>query len=313
MNRVSLTLCCVLLVLLAAFGGKSSAKRAGPVSVHINVVKTVTYDQIDWPLCKKGQVATAARPCGNAPPLTQEQRTTRAVHSFSLTCNPTGGTLPLANIVCEDIRRYPAAMLHPQAPEPYPGYHMCSGSIISSTTMSVSVTASGTSSSVSGQLSGCFSKSPPYDALLIYYTAISRNQSALLALGPGLRCAHHPGFLCVFNIAGGIEETVWSAERARALNPLRPLSFPEGLGTQNCPIRVGPFASTKYLSGQCSVDLEGLEEPSSKPVVVFTETWPLRSGETDSHTWRVRVSGYTRDSKVISVTESGTAPPNRWR
>ena len=37
---------------------------------------------------------------------------------FTLTCHPTGGTLPFAGRVCRDIDRYPVAMLHPPNPNP---------------------------------------------------------------------------------------------------------------------------------------------------------------------------------------------------
>src|SRR5436305_633674 len=109
MSRGLLTLCCASLVLAAGFGGTSSAKRAETVTVRIQVVTTRDPNfggRQDMPFCKKGEAFTATRPCRGTEPM-------RAIRSFSLTCNPTGGTLPLADQVCKDIQRFPTTMLDP--------------------------------------------------------------------------------------------------------------------------------------------------------------------------------------------------------
>ena len=77
----ALLLSSALLVLLAGFGGASEAARRGVISVHIRLV---TYPS-----------------------------EVRHVRSFSLRCNPTGGSLPFAARVCRDIRLHPKAMLDP--------------------------------------------------------------------------------------------------------------------------------------------------------------------------------------------------------
>jgi hypothetical protein len=186
-RRVPLVLCCAVLVLLTGFGGTNLAGKPGRVSVQIEVVKTVTSLVPSLRSCKEDQVVNAGERCDV--PTAIVSRITRSRQSFSLTCNPTGGTLPLAARVCEDIRRYPTTMLNPPPPQPYPGhaYHVCSGTIVASTTMTISARASGKPSTFTGQVSGCFSTSPPYDGLLIYDAASSGNKAALAALEQGLR------------------------------------------------------------------------------------------------------------------------------
>lgn len=321
-RNATLLLCCVFAAFLAGLGATSSAAPAPRVSIQIELETTLTVvGGTDWPLCAKGHDSTRANPCvgGNTPPPPSPPagpETTRTSRSFTLTCNPAGGTLPLAAEVCEAVRRYPTLMLDPTPPEPYAIGRMCNGTIFSTKLMSVRATARGKTSSFGGQVAGCDWQSPPYDALLIYDAAASRDAARLIALELGLRCPAARRLMCTDEARGKVDSAMRSAARGFTRNPsLRPLAgtLPPDLGTRSCEIRIGPLGSTKYLAGVCSVRLEGIWRRAANPVAVFTETWPLPAGDTASHTWRLRLDGYSEGAKLLSVSESGAVPPQRWR
>jgi hypothetical protein len=310
-ERVLLVFCSVLLVPLAGFGGTSTTERTGIVTVQVELTTTITVDE---PLCKKGEVSTTAQPCseaGQAP----APSTTATTQSFSLTCNPTGGTLPLAAHVCDDIKRHPGTMLNPDAIGVRPMRHICGFLPGYSRSLTVTVTRSGTTDSFSGATYFCGNESPLIDASAIYLAAIGGNEAYLTAIESGLRCLSDRAFLCVADIGLGTHYAIAGATQARALNPIRPLEslFPFGIGTQACRIPVGRPISGKLLSGRCSVDVQGLEKPSSMPTVVFSEMWPLPASETASHTWLVLVDGFAQYAQVVSVTQNGAVPPQLWR
>jgi hypothetical protein len=312
MTRVPLVLCCVWLMLLGGFGSASLAERGRFLSVEIIVATTITPAMGIPAVCEVGQVSTATNPCGKgaSAPANRESRTT--TQSYSLTCNPTGGNLPLAASVCEDIRRYPATMLDPPSPKAYRLIHMCSGWTGYSRTMSVWPTVGQTTSPFGDELGGCFSRHAPYDALLLYATAITANGAALAAIEPGLRCIHDPSFLCIQDLQYAVRQAIAAAGRALAFDPGWPI-FQDEIGTRSCTLRIGGPASAKRLSAQCSIDVQGLEKRSSTPTVVFTEEWPVAAFGTARHTWRVLLDGYADTSKPLSVTQSGAVPPTLWR
>ena len=98
------------------------------------------------------------------------------------------------------------------------------------------------------------------------------------------------------------------AGRAPAFSRFRPL-FPEAIDTLGCTILGRGSPGGKRLRGRCSVDVRGLEKPSSTPVVVFTEQWPISGTKRATHTWSVLLNNF----KAVSVTESGAVPPQLWR
>jgi hypothetical protein len=302
-------------VLLAGFGGSS----AGAPRVAVEITVTKTGAQIDWPLCKRGQVSTAANPCSgtSSSPLPPAPPRTHSFRSFSLTCDPTGGNLPLADRICANILRYPRTMVNPPPRKADIPYHICSGcALLGHTEITVTTTANGATHS--------FDNTGGYyglrdvrldDAIRLYRAAIDGNEPALVAFEPGLRCRRDPAFLCVDAITYGVRDSIVAAGTATAFSRLQPISrlFPETIGTETCVIPVGGRAPARPLTGRCSVDVRGLEKPSSRPIVVFTETWPVSARATASHTWHVLLTGYRATSKVVSVTQSGALPPQAWR
>ena len=60
--------------------------------------------------------------------VTSYRGTVRHVQAFTLTCKPTGGTLPLPGRVCRDIAVHPRAMLNPPKAGPQMTRSVCGGS-----------------------------------------------------------------------------------------------------------------------------------------------------------------------------------------
>lgn len=100
--------------------------------------------------------------------------------SFTLTCYPTGGTLPFAARMCADIDRYPAAMLHPPNSN-----SPCIGPRLPAVTISTTV------SGVTSQSVGCGRNSSVRSEL--YVAAAEHNPSLLTYWEQWLPCDCMPG------------------------------------------------------------------------------------------------------------------------
>jgi len=99
--------------------------------------------------------------------VTTHPATIRKVQLFSLTCNPTGGTSPLAARVCRDVSLHPKAMLAPPRRSPGGRSSVCSGSEFMPV-LSVTATANGTTRRFTGT-PGC--SWPGDQAVSVYFDA----------------------------------------------------------------------------------------------------------------------------------------------
>jgi hypothetical protein len=82
---------CALVVLCAGLG---AARAAGPSLAGVSVSVSLVYDPAGWAIAH-----------GNTPPPDNQ--------TFTLTCDPPGGTLAPATRLCADIVAHPEAMLSP--------------------------------------------------------------------------------------------------------------------------------------------------------------------------------------------------------
>ncbi len=288
-------LCCVLPVLLAGFGGTDTTGRAGVVTVELELVTTVELDQRQ---CAPGQLSTPVRPCAVDGQPSERTTTTEA---FTLTCNPTGGTLPLAAQVCKDIGRYPGTMLEPPPPDLTLPPRICG--FIPGYTQSLTVSTTRNGKSYSFHTTFCEHEGLLRDASRIYMAAIKGDRVRLTALETGLRCRKDPTFLCMTGILARLDRGIRTAQRAPEIARLG--LFGASLGTRSCTLGGGRPESAKLLTGSCSVAVRGLAKRAATPTVVFTVSWQLTGGKTASHSWSVLLENY----EVVSVTESGPIPP----
>jgi len=265
-------------LLLAGFGDTSRAARADSISVRVR--------------------------------LTTYPATVRHVQSFSLSCNPTGGNLPLAGRVCRDISLHPKAMLNPPKPR-----WTCAGPA-GSPTLTVTTSSRGATHTFGGE-PGC--DWPVGPTVEVYWAAIQRDEKELGRVEPTLRCEEDPALLArptplasAVACAHGLwtprsEQLIRLAEKAPALAGLQPSQlFPHDIGAVACTIQSGGPLPGRKLTGLCGVTMKNLW---SKPTVSFTEDWPSGAGKTARHIWHVVLQG----KRVIATTQSGPVPPQLRR
>jgi hypothetical protein len=297
MRRVSRVACCGVFLLLAAAGGAGATGT--PADLSVQVVLT-TYPH-------QPGVGTVSHP------LTQ---------SFTLTCNPPAGTLPLGRRVCLDIALYPAEMLtsDPEAICP-----MGPGTIPFA---EITIT---TDEATSRKYGGGCNSSPAGE---VYYAAALNDARLLTAFELDLRCGEQPAgaptglAACTHGIATlGPDETIAIAEKAPAIAAMKPPGlFPTTNGAKACRVPVGGGTPGETMKAQCGV-LAHIDSPT-QTTVSFMEYWwkgPLlfrfgveKSGDitptfyvadfTGGHTWVVVVVS----GRVASVSQTGTPPPQRW-
>jgi hypothetical protein len=264
-------------LLLAGFGDTSHA-RADSISVRIRVT---TY-----------------------------AATVRHVHSFSLGCNPTGGSLPLAGRVCRDISLHRKAMLNPPKPR-----WTCAGPA-GSPTLTVTTSSRGATHTFGGEPGCDWPVGPTIEA---YWAAIQRDEKELGRVEQTLRCEEDPALLarptplasavaCTHGLwTPRSEQLIQLAEKAPALAALQPSHlFPHDIGAVSCTIHAGGFVGGRKLLGLCGVTMKNVW---SKPTVSFTEDWPSGAGKTARHIWHVVLQG----KRVIATTQSGPVPPQLRR
>jgi hypothetical protein len=236
--------------------------------------------------------------------------TVRRVQALSLTCNPTGGNLPLADRVCRDISAHPKAMLNPPKPR-----WTCAGPA-GSPTLTVTTSSRGTTHIFSGE-PGC--EWPVGPTVEAYWAAIQRDTKELGRVEPTLRCEEDSTLLArPTPLASALARThgLWTArseqlirlaEKAPALAGLQPSQlFPHDIGAVACTIPAGGVRPGRKLAGLCGVTMKNVW---SKPTVSFTEDWPSGTGKTTRHIWHVVVQG----RRVIATSQSGPVPPQLRR
>jgi hypothetical protein len=225
--------------------------------------------------------------------------------TFSLRCDPAGGTLPFAPRVCRDIAAHPQAMLAPTRAR-----SLCVGG---PNMPGLTVTLDGHAS-----LNGSpFCNWPGGTALGIYWAA-SRHDAAMLArVEPRLRCDDDPALLvkptpwasvaaCVHGRwTPRTERLIRIAGRVPALDGFFPARlFPVDIGARRCTIPTGGLAMRR-LRGTCGVNVTRVW---GTPTVAFVERWPTATGSA-RHMWRVIV----RRGRPTLADESGPTPPQRRR
>jgi hypothetical protein len=228
--------------------------------------------------------------------------------SFTLTCEPPAGTLPLGARVCQDIARHPRAML-----DPGPARSGCFGGDMPE--LKVVATVSGSKTSFGGRP---FCNWPGGTAVAIYWEATQADSSRLDWIEPRLRCDEDPTLLerptpwasLVACLRGfwtpRNERLIRLAASVPALAYLQPRRlFPHQIGARRCTIPAGGPRMTT-LRGLCGVYLK---HPRSNPTVNLVETWPRGHNRTARHVWQLTVA----NGRARLVGERGPLPPQRWR
>jgi hypothetical protein len=246
--------------------------------------------------------------------VTDYRATVRHVEVFSLTCNPTHGSLPLAGRVCRDIARHPKAMLDPPRPGPPRQSQLCSGSPFMPQ-LTVTVTRNGGARKIAGS-PGC--DWPGSQALAVYYDAAEHDTRYLGKSESELRCDEDPVLLQVPTPNASVvacrhglwtarsEQLIRLAERSPALAPFQPAKlFPHDIGALPCTIHAGGAFPGQRLHGLCGVTMKNVW---ANATVSFTEDWPSGTGRTARHIWRVVIQG----NRVVATSQGGAAPPQTW-
>lgn len=238
----------------------------------------------------------------------------RRTRSYVLTCGPTGGTLPLAHRVCEDVRLHPRAMLDPPIAAPGQARIVCAGGPWMPL-VSVRATRNGVTRAFSGS-PGC--DWPGNQSLSVYYDAAMRDPGHLPTDELELRCDEAPLLLAVPTPLASVvacRHGLWTPHAERLIRVAAhapelaalgaPALFPHDVGVLPCVIHAGGAYPGRRLSSSCGVTVR---RPWATATVSFTEAWPTTPGNTARHTWHVEV----RHGRVLSVTQDGAAPPQTW-
>jgi hypothetical protein len=246
--------------------------------------------------------------------VTAGQLGSRRVRSFTLTCNPVGGTLPLAQRICRDIKLHRKAMLDPPKPGPPRKTIVCSGGR-SMPLVSVRATRGGTTRTFSGSPNCDW---PGSQALAVYFEAASNDTSSLPMSELELRCDEDPTLLSVPTPLASVVACRHGLWTAHAENLIRIAAsapklvafqaatfFPHDVGALPCTIHAGGAYPGKKLPGLCGVTIHN---PWAEATVSFTEDWPIAAGRTARHIWHVLI----KRNHVIATTETGAPPPQTW-
>ncbi len=264
-------------------------------------------------------IVTAAAGCGNANPvadatvrvqLTTHTGGSRVTHVFSLACDPTRGSLPLAARVCADISRHSQAML-----DPLPFRSTCAGGPLMPE-LTVTTTRSGKTASFTGS-PGC--GWPGGTPLSVYVAAAQRDTHVLRLMEPRLRCEDDATLLaqptpwasvtaCVHGLwTPRSERLIRLAEDARRVALIHPAGlFPSDIGARHCEIPAGDPSSSAFVRGSCGVYLT---KAWSSPQVTFVEDWPRSTGR---GFWRHRWHVVIRKGRPVLVAETGPVAPQFW-
>jgi hypothetical protein len=284
---LTISACCGLLAAVGGFADMSEAAQLGKVSVEIRATTYSSYS------------------VGSA-----------RTRSFSLTCNPTGGTLPLATRVCRDIGLHPKAMLNPPRRTPGGKSSVCSGGPFMPE-VSVTAIASGVTRSFRGS-PGC--TWPGDEAVGVYFDATQNDQKDLPRSEALLRCDEDTVLFAVPTPLASVvsclhglwtprsEQLIRIAEKTAMLAGLQPSRlFPHEIGALGCAIPAGGPVGGKTLAGLCGVTMKNVW---SKATVSFTEDWPIgATNKTARHIWHIVIQG----ERVTATSQSGPVPPQLWR
>ena len=231
----------------------------------------------------------------------------RVARQYTLLCKPSGGSMPDADRLCQDIAQHPLAMLNPGRSR-----SVCDGSV-NGPEVSVSSIWNGRPTSVSGE-PGC--GWPGGTGLAIYWAAADGNEHVFSQLEPRLRCDDDPRLLAmpipwrsVFACSHGLwtprtAKLIRTAEQVPPIPGLEPKAiFPSEIGTQRCEF-VGGGLGLHKLGGYCEVNVTHVWH---NPQVTFTESWAA-GRHVHRHTWIVTVV----DGQAKLTKQTGPAAPQFW-
>jgi hypothetical protein len=238
----------------------------------------------------------------------------KSVRSFSLRCAPTGGTLPFADRLCQDIELHPHAMLNPRSLPP----GGCSPALPSAPftyeVMRVVATVAGRTSRLStGPGLAAFCPQPGVVAAAVYWYAAHRDVGFLNMWEPLLHCDEDPRLFVRPTPLDSVDACMlglWTPRFERLIQDDTAVIgervvgglFPRDVGTRTCMIPVRG-SKTAPLRGQCSVSVAAAQ--SATPGVTFTESWPSVTGGTKSHWWVL----YLPKGQPPSVFQGGPRAP----
>ena len=225
--------------------------------------------------------------------------------SFTLTCDPTGGTLPFAAQVCDAIAAHRRAMLDLPRSRSF-----CSGAFGGPNLAIVATTGTRTVR-FGGQP---FCDWPGGTALGIYWAASQHDLRTLVKVEPRLRCDTDPRLLamptpwasvsaCIHGLwTARSEHLIAEATLAAGLPAGARALFPRDRGALPCAIPIGGPIQGKTMPGTCGVSVRDVK---SVPTVTFVEDWP-RGGKPDHrYSWQITIS--RRGPRVTQQT--GPIPP----
>jgi len=224
--------------------------------------------------------------------------TQRHERTYTLNCDPTSGTLPLAGRICRDVARHPLAMLGML--NTGRGRSVCSPPA-GSPEVAVEATR-GSKHARFGDVPNC--SWPGGGVLAVYYDAITKNEKLLASDEARLRCEDDPVLLATPKPWVSIEACLhgfWTprnerliraAEQVPQLRALQPQRlFPRDVGVLPCRITVGG-PTRRHITGKCGVSIT---HAWSTPTLVFTESWSGWSGPPYRHHWVVEIAhGHAR-------------------
>ena len=242
----------VALTTASVIGVGAVAADVGPVSMTLTLV-TYTYKPGSDPI--------------------QQSSYQQATQNFTLACNPTSGTLPLADRVCANIDRYPGAMLDPRR---VPDHAVCGGIPAPQSYVEITTTRNGTTTAFEGG-GYCSPNGVPGQ---IYFDAALNNTMWLGNAEPKIQCdepaviqgSHASQRACMENQwTPRTESVIHLAETAPAVRKLHPAKlFPSDTGAVPCSL---PAPGGETLTATCQVSLAS--GPWGKQKISFTESWTV--------------------------------------
>lgn len=228
--------------------------------------------------------------------------------SYTLSCRPTGGTLPFAARVCADIVRHPQPML-----DPLPARTSCLGS---PNMAEVTVTARyAGKTATSTDSPDC--EWPGGLGAAIYFDAVLRNRRYLALTEPRLRCEEDRALLVEptpFVSVEACRHGLWTPRTAHMIRVAEHLPqiaslghglFPTEIGANDCTIPAGGPAPGPRLKGRCEVTVKKVW---STPTVTFVESWPRGAAKQYRAILRVVFTG----GKPGPIRHLGVALPQLW-
>jgi len=237
----------------------------------------------------------------------KEHSPKRETRSYSLTCDPVGGTLPYAARICRDIARHLQPLLDPLAAR-----YGCSGGP-NMAVVTVTARTNGHTTTFSGNPDCTW---PGGVGLAVYFAAAGHEARYLAPTERRLRCDDDPAllvtprpevsvFACTHNLwTLRTAELIRIAKHAPSVRSLGPNLFPNQIGNPQCTIHGGGRAPGVVFHGVCEVTVKKVW---STPTVTLVESW-----RDAGKRWRSGVRLVIRDGHVTSTHRIGVDPPQLW-